>query len=297
MVNTVYTCVMIKNPTSLPKTNQIETLHLSQNLLQSCDALLITAGAGMGIDSGLPDFRGNDGFWKEFPSLKLESIKFPDIASPLFFYTDPYMCWAFYGYRYDMYSQVDPHNGFFQLLEFAKQKKDGYFVYTSNVDGHFQKAGYPEERVVECHGSIKHFQCLDGHCGHVWSDDEVYFAVDISCLELLNDPPRCPICRKMSRPSVLMFDDGLWNQQRYTDQKKRMKEWLEDLDRKQSKIVVLEIGSGQTVPTVRDVGEGIAQEYEARFIRINPDRRDSVSPDLSIQMGAERALKLVLPAV
>ena len=32
-------------------------------LIESADALIISAGAGMGVDSRLPDFRGNDGFW------------------------------------------------------------------------------------------------------------------------------------------------------------------------------------------------------------------------------------------
>ena len=35
-------------------------------LIEAADALIIAAGAGMGVDSGLPDFRGNDGFWKAF---------------------------------------------------------------------------------------------------------------------------------------------------------------------------------------------------------------------------------------
>ena len=38
-------------------------------LIASADGLLITAGAGMGVDSGLPDFRGNEGFWKAYPAL------------------------------------------------------------------------------------------------------------------------------------------------------------------------------------------------------------------------------------
>ena len=32
-----------------------------------CDALLVAAGAGMGVDSGLPDFRGDEGFWRAYP--------------------------------------------------------------------------------------------------------------------------------------------------------------------------------------------------------------------------------------
>ena len=274
--------------------NQIKPIQQALKLLKDCDALLITAGAGMSVDSGLPDFRGNEGFWSEFPSLKIDSIKFPDVASPDWFSIDPYLVWAFYGYRYDLYSQVDPHDGFHQLLELAKKKKDGYFVYTSNIDGHFQRAGYPKDRVVECHGSIRHFQCLDPECDHVWSDEEVYFAVDVSCLELLNEPPHCPQCETMARPNVLMFDDALWNDERYKHQQGQFNRWLTCLSQKKSNLVVLEIGAGQVVATIRRIGEGVSQQFQARFIRVNPDQNDAASPDLSIQLNAEEALKQVI---
>jgi NAD-dependent SIR2 family protein deacetylase len=39
-------------------------------LIQQADVLLILAGNGMGIDSGLPDFRGDHGFWKAYPPLE-----------------------------------------------------------------------------------------------------------------------------------------------------------------------------------------------------------------------------------
>ena len=39
------------------------------DLISQADALVIAAGAGMRVDSGLPDFRGNTGFWKAYPAL------------------------------------------------------------------------------------------------------------------------------------------------------------------------------------------------------------------------------------
>jgi NAD-dependent SIR2 family protein deacetylase len=44
-------------------------IHRAAEAIHAADALLITAGAGMGVDSGLPDFRGNEGFWKAYPVL------------------------------------------------------------------------------------------------------------------------------------------------------------------------------------------------------------------------------------
>ncbi len=38
--------------------------------IQKADRMIISAGAGMGVDSGLPDFRGVNGFWRAFPALE-----------------------------------------------------------------------------------------------------------------------------------------------------------------------------------------------------------------------------------
>jgi len=57
------------NPISNPTSNLAKLTEFAQFLTQT-DGLLITAGAGMGIDSGLPDFRGEQGFCKAYPPLR-----------------------------------------------------------------------------------------------------------------------------------------------------------------------------------------------------------------------------------
>ena len=54
--------------------------------IATADALLIGAGAGMGVDSGLPDFRGDEGFWKAYPPLKKLGISFYEMADPIWFH-------------------------------------------------------------------------------------------------------------------------------------------------------------------------------------------------------------------
>ena len=128
--------------------------------IASADALIVAAGAGMGVDSGLPDFRGNEGFWKAYPALGRERIDFAAIASPDAFARDPSRAWGFYGHRLALYRRTVPHAGFATLRRWRERAPHGAFVFTSNVDGQFQKAGTPPDRVVECHGSIHHLQCL-----------------------------------------------------------------------------------------------------------------------------------------
>ena len=70
-----------------------------------------------------------------------------------------------------------PHEGFKKLLELSDTKKYGAYIFTSNVDGQFQKAGFKDERVMECHGSIHHMQCIDNCQGMLWSSDDTFIEI------------------------------------------------------------------------------------------------------------------------
>src|SRR5262245_37842596 len=132
--------------------------------IRSADAILIGAGAGMGVDSGLPDFRGGEGFWKAYPPYARLGLDFPSLANPRWFRTDPELAWGFYGHRMMLYRQTEPHGGFSILRRWMRQMRRGGFVFTSNVDGHFQCSGFSPEHVYEVHGSTGAMQCLD-ECG------------------------------------------------------------------------------------------------------------------------------------
>src|SRR5262249_34699819 len=128
------------------------------------DALIIGAGAGMGVDSGLPDFRGNEGFWKAYPPYAHLGLSFAQMANPRWFDTDPAMAWGFYGHRMNLYRATTPHEGFAILRRWVVRLKHNAAVYTSNVDGAFQKAGFDPDSVTEVHGSCHWMQCLS-RCG------------------------------------------------------------------------------------------------------------------------------------
>lgn len=123
--------------------------------IHNASSLLITAGASMGVDSGLPDFRGNEGFWKAYPPFAKMGLPFSELANPRWFARDPELAWGFYGHRLNLYRRMVPHAGFAVLKRWAGERSAQ--VYTSNVDGQFQQAGF--EEVCEIHGSILHLQC------------------------------------------------------------------------------------------------------------------------------------------
>ncbi|MBA5637397.1 hypothetical protein H3H37_10065 [Duganella sp. LX20W] len=78
-------------------------------LIAEADGLLITAGAGISIDSGMPDFRGDSGFWRAYPGLGNLRMRFYEIANPRAFRDMPEVAWGFDGHRFALYRATAPH--------------------------------------------------------------------------------------------------------------------------------------------------------------------------------------------
>src|ERR1700730_4140005 len=87
-------------------------LRAAADAVRGADALIIGAGAGMGVDSGMPDFRGPEGFWRAYPPYARLGLRFEQLASPAHFVSDPKLGWGFYGHRTNLYRQTVPHDGF-----------------------------------------------------------------------------------------------------------------------------------------------------------------------------------------
>ena len=238
--------------------------------IRNSDALIFTAGAGMGVDSGLPDFRGNKGFWNEYPAISHLGISFSEMANPRWFEENPKLAWAFYGHRYKLYKSTEPHKGFNILLKWGEQKKYGYFVYTSNVDGHFQKAGFNKAFVEEVHGSINYLQCSVPCNSKIYKADTLAIEIDNEKFEAQAPLPRCSQCGAIVRPNILMFGDWNWLSNRSEEQSQNFDSYLINLKKSGLKPVIIELGAGRAVPTVRMKSERLAGEFETVLIRINP---------------------------
>lgn len=245
-------------------------LSNAAKLIAEADGIILTAGAGIGVDSGLPDFRGNEGFWKAYPALAKAGIGFTTIASPRSFQRSPRLAWGFYGHRLALYRSIDPHKGFDVLRNWGSKTRMGTWIYTSNVDGHFQKSGFSGAVINECHGSIHHLQCLEGWTPEVWSADDFIPEVDNETCQLLNNFPNCPHCGGLARPNIVMFGDNGWLPQRSLAQRANQAAWLEHARATKARLVVIEIGAGSVIASVRDFGRRMCDEMVAHMIRINP---------------------------
>ena len=261
-----------------------DAIAKAANLVRHADGLIVTAGAGMGVDSGLPDFRGEGGFWKHYPALGRAGLSFTSIASPNAFRSRLKLAWGFYGHRLRLYRETIPNEGFHILKRWAEGVKHGAFVVTSNVDGQFQKTGFNDDRIYEVHGSIHHLQCLDACRQDIWSADSFDPIVDEATCTLTSEPPRCPHCGGLARPHILMFGDWEWLDGRSRIQGAAVRQWRLKL----ASPVVIEIGAGTDIPTIRILG----QQMDAPMIRINPkEPAVSNASDVPLPMGCVAALR------
>lgn len=261
------------------------TVEQAAHAISEATAFLFTAGAGMGVDSGLPDFRGDSGFWKAYPSLYGRS--FSDMANPTWFDSDPRLAWGFYGHRLNLYRSVVPHEGFSFLRRWASDRP--HFIFTSNVDGQFQKAGFSEDFIHECHGSIHWLQYLNPNIKgqEIWSSSDIDVHVDEEELRVVGDIPQRG--GEVIRPNILMFGDWHWLEGRSAEQEERFSDWLEQTDT--SKLVIIEVGAGTSIPSVRNFSSRMKRGYDGTLIRINP--REFMGGDIQFDCGAKEALEAI----
>ena len=268
-------------------------IQTAKRIIDQADAILVTAGAGMGVDSGLPDFRGDHGFWKAYPAIKKRNISFQEMANPDWFETAPEFAWAFYGHRLHLYRDTQPHYGYDLLLDMM-DKKPGYnFVMTSNVDGQFQKAGFDEKRILEKHGSIHHLQCTKKCSDDIWSAEGIEIEIDIKQFKAVGKLPTCPKCGAIARPNILMFDDWQWNDTREQRQSMHYIDWKNQVVGQRMEVVVIEIGAGTSIPTIRNISEALGKFKFFDHIRINPTESQGIKGTISLPMGALEGLKQI----
>jgi NAD-dependent deacetylase len=148
---------------------------------------VVLTGAGVSTESGIPDFRSEEGIWARYDPFEVAHIDA--------FRRDPARVWEFYALRLDALAQAQPNDGHHALAEL---EGSGWIraVVTQNVDGLHRAAG--SQAVVEVHGSLREADCV--HCG-----------VRVPMSEALAELPlpACPECGEVLKPGVVMFGELL----------------------------------------------------------------------------------------
>ena len=156
---------------------------VAQKLKDSRKIVFVT-GAGISQESGIPTFRGKDGYWRKYDPMKLASIDA--------FYDDPKLVWEWYDDRRKNILAVKPNEGHFAISQMEEFKD--VVILTQNIDGLHQRSG--STNVLELHGSIIRIKCTV--CDFIDNITENFESL----------PPKCK-CGSMLRPDVVWFGEPL----------------------------------------------------------------------------------------
>lgn len=153
--------------------------------LRQSEKVVISTGAGVSAESGVPTFRGAGGIWAKMRPEELASVDG--------FMSNPNLVWEWYQHRRSIVHEVEPNPGHFAIAELEKIFPD-FTLITQNVDGLHTRAG--SSNILELHGNIernKCFTCQRPFEKEIDPDDEL---------------PKCD-CGGMIRPDVVWFGEML----------------------------------------------------------------------------------------
>ncbi|MBR5095570.1 MAG: NAD-dependent protein deacylase [Treponema sp.] len=170
--------------------NQMEEL---QKIIDGSQRIVFFGGAGVSTESGIPDFRSQDGLYSQKWKYPPETI-----ISRSFFDADPKEFYRFYREKL-IIKGVQPNAAHFKLAELEKAGKLLAIV-TQNIDGLHQAAG--SQKIYELHGSTLRNYCMECHEPY----DIDFIANSASAPDSL---PRCTKCGGLVKPDVVLYEEGL----------------------------------------------------------------------------------------
>ena len=278
----------------------------AQQAITNSDAILIIAGAGMSVDSGIFTYRGTNGIWNRSIQIGSKSYRYDEISSLKMWKEYPELAWGFKANFYNMMRENKPHEGYDRLLNYVKtHKNNNYFVCTSNIDNYFERAGFDANKIYEVHGTMKLLQCMDKKCavrnGVIECTESHIPNVDPDTLIGSNLPP-CPHCKNILRPNVSMFGDYDFYGKPYEFAKKKMELWLQENEKNNNRLVILEIGCGINQHSLRmNNGKTMSGEWKLpkitnlmKMIRLNPDDEDPNHDCIHIHMGSKQGIQSLM---
>jgi NAD-dependent deacetylase len=163
----------------------------AEDILHSKRTIAFT-GAGISVESGIPDFRGSEGLWKKYDPEEYATIDA--------FYSNPERVWLMIKEMFSLILSVKPNPAHIGLAELERMGLLSCII-TQNVDGLHQAAG--SENVIEFHGSHNTLTCL-----------KCSTKIDGRSLKVEDLPPRCSRCSSILKPDVVFFGEPIpWKAQ------------------------------------------------------------------------------------
>ena len=165
-----------------------EAVKELKEIVDGSNNIVFFGGAGVSTESGVPDFRSEDGLYHQ-------QYKYPpeQILSHTFYMRMPEEFFRFYKDKL-LITGVKPNKAHLKLAELEKKGKLKAVI-TQNIDGLHQAAGSKE--VLELHGSVHRNYCEE--CGKFYDFDFMAQAEGV---------PRCS-CGGRIKPDVVLYEEGL----------------------------------------------------------------------------------------
>ncbi|MCP4605489.1 MAG: RNA polymerase subunit sigma [Proteobacteria bacterium] len=177
-----------------------------RSCVQKDGRLVVLTGAGISAESGVPTFRGPDGYW----TVGSKEYRPEEMATFAMFSQNPDEIWQWYLYRIDICRNAEPNAGHKAVVEMEKILGDRFVLITQNVDGLHLRAGNSTARTYQIHGNIETTRCGRSCSRQTYplpeslrpkEKDEPLTKSDRQALE-------CPSCGSRLRPHVLWFDES-----------------------------------------------------------------------------------------
>jgi NAD-dependent deacetylase len=157
--------------------------------------VLVVTGSGISAESGIPTFRGRDGYWRTLDPTSLATMNA--------FQHDPGLVWEWYRERRTLIRRSGPNAAHQAIVELARHADDLLLV-TQNVDDLHARAAWNDQRlsaeaIVQIHGDIFVTRCI--RCD--------FTRRDVTAADDPSGVPVCPRCGSHLRPGVVWFDEEL----------------------------------------------------------------------------------------
>jgi NAD-dependent deacetylase len=173
----------------------MDALETVADMIVNANKVVVFTGAGVSTESGIPDFRSPGGTWEKYDPDELTFQKFLSSEASREHY------WKFHQAVWPPMLEAQPNPGHIAIAELYRMGKLDCVI-TQNVDGLHHRAGLPDDRVIELHGTIRLVGCLS--CGKKYPREEIEVR-----LKAGEKAPRCDSCNGYLKPATIAFGQAM----------------------------------------------------------------------------------------
>ena len=163
-------------------------------LIKRARKVVVFTGAGVSTESGIPDFRSPGGIWERVDPEDFTYQKF--ISDPEARRRQWQLLW-----KDRLVSEVKPNPAHYAIAELHRMGKLDCVI-TQNVDSLHRRAGLPDDRIFELHGSMQRVVCLQ--CHRRYTLENIRARLDAG-----EEVPDCEVCHGILKPDIVLFGEML----------------------------------------------------------------------------------------